>query len=1020
MPDDTLNLAQILWDERCALNGEALPSAAVPTDYRSIPQITRRPRAFTELGEDDLPEIYRALLANKRHALCLSGGGIRSAAFALGAIECLASYAAAAPDRSPGGDYAAQPPDDAAQVPLLQQFDYLSTVSGGGYLGSWLSAWLLRIRQAEPAGTGKADRVIAALAAPPNAGDAIEPVSNLRRDTHYLEPKFSALSPDLWSGIAAVVRNVLLNWLVVLPPLVFLVLFTKFTRWSLYTVHHNDWISSGFAKTLWLATAAMFLFALAFTAANRPTRRIANCSQARFFCCDFGAFLLGAIFLATVLPSYAGFTQAYAFVAWVIVWLNSLIPGGLSVGPLYQQYIAGAVTGAALYSVAWIAAYLGKPSRIGRILVWRSLRWLLADLAGWTVAGAIFGALIVAGCELWLAHVASHDHSMTRFLIFSIPAILLARLIADAALAGFTEVIPWSDGNLEWAARAGGVYALFLIGWLVWFALILAGGQAVVLAGPGMLKAVFGVTTVSGVGAALLGKSVWTKTIGDIQEARNFLGLNGLTLVGAALFAAGLIITVASLLDNMLEAQIFMVLPGYNVKQSAAAVLAAGTQQWSIGLLPLALLLVTVAASFLINVNRFSLHGVYRNRLTRAFLGASRLAADRERTRNRFTDFDSADTPLIADLWAHNRVPQGADWQPLHVVNVTVNLVSSKNLAWQERMAAPFMFSPLHAGSGSSAFTSAGSFRRSYPMPNDRWPYGGRYGLTLGTAMAISGAAVSPSMGYQTSAGVAFLMTMFNVRLGCWLGNPQPYSWSYAYTGPLFALTPLVREMFGLTTEKQPWIYLSDGGHFENLGLYEMVRRRCRLIVVCDAACDPDYAFADLGNALRKIWLDLGIRIDMVGLDNLKKRFKERPTPATEAAYWATGRIRYPEAEGDEEEGRLLYIKAGIHGTEPMDVLSYALEHADFPHQTTANQFFTESQFESYRALGYVALFKALATASQAHARAEEVAPALPENGQPRTLDSYLENPLPMTLPRIIELLETALLDHPAAEPAAD
>jgi hypothetical protein len=230
MPDDALNLAQILWDEQCALKGEALPSAAVPIDYRSIPQITRRPRSFTELGEDDLPEIYRALLASKRHALCLSGGGIRSAAFALGAIECLASYAAPAPDRSPGGDYAAQPPDDAARVPLLQQFDYLSTVSGGGYLGSWLSAWLLRIRQAEPAGTGKADRVIAALAAPPSAGEAIEPVSNLRSDTHYLAPKFSALSPDLWSGIAAVVRNLLLNWLVVLPPLVLLVLFTEFTR----------------------------------------------------------------------------------------------------------------------------------------------------------------------------------------------------------------------------------------------------------------------------------------------------------------------------------------------------------------------------------------------------------------------------------------------------------------------------------------------------------------------------------------------------------------------------------------------------------------------------------------------------------------------------------------------------------------------------------------------------------------------------------------------------------------------
>ena len=86
-------------------------------------------------------------------------------------------------------------------------------------------------------------------------------------------------------------------------------------------------------------------------------------------------------------------------------------------------------------------------------------------------------------------------------------------------------------------------------------------------------------------------------------------------------------------------------------------------------------------------------------------------------------------------------------------------------------------------------------------------------------------------------------------------------------------------EMFGLTSETERWVYLSDGGHFENLGVYEMVRRRCRVIVVSDASCDPGYKFDDLGNALRKIWIDLGVRIEMNGLDRLKKRFKGRPTP---------------------------------------------------------------------------------------------------------------------------------------------
>jgi hypothetical protein len=209
-------------------------------------------------------------------------------------------------------------------------------------------------------------------------------------------------------------------------------------------------------------------------------------------------------------------------------------------------------------------------------------------------------------------------------------------------------------------------------------------------------------------------------------------------------------------------------------------------------------------------------------------------------------------------------------------------------------------------------------------------------------------------MGYNSSPGVAFLMALFNVRLGWWLANPRGDNADYARTKPRFALRPFFMEMFGLTSETERWVYLTDGGHFENLGLYEMVRRRCRVIVVSDAGCDPDYSFDDLGNALRKIWIDLGVRIDLHGLDLLKKRFKERPSPAEAAPYWAIGDIRYSEAdEGDSEDGLLLYFKSGLHGTEPMSVLSYAIAHGTFPHESTLNQFFSESQFESYRALGY-------------------------------------------------------------------
>jgi hypothetical protein len=208
-------------------------------------------------------------------------------------------------------------------------------------------------------------------------------------------------------------------------------------------------------------------------------------------------------------------------------------------------------------------------------------------------------------------------------------------------------------------------------------------------------------------------------------------------------------------------------------------------------------------------------------------------------------------------------------------------------------------------------------------------------------------------MGYNSSPGVAFLMALLNVRLGWWLANPRGGNPDYAEAKPPFALRPLFMEMFGLTSETERWIHLTDGGHFENLGLYEMVRRRCRVIVVSDAGCDSDYSFEDLGSALRKIWIDLGVRIDLHGLDRLRNRFKERSSSATEEPQWAIGDILYGDADGgNSQNGLLLYFKLGLQGTEPMGILSYAIAHPTFPHETTQNEFFTESQFESYRMLG--------------------------------------------------------------------
>jgi len=112
------------------------------------------------------------------------------------------------------------------------------------------------------------------------------------------------------------------------------------------------------------------------------------------------------------------------------------------------------------------------------------------------------------------------------------------------------------------------------------------------------------------------------------------------------------------------------------------------------------------------------------------------------------------------------------------------------------------------------------------------------------------------------------LLMLFNVRLGWWFGNPRSGPQILPRReGPLLSILPVLDELAGRTTDTGDYIYLSDGGHFDNLGLYEMVRRRCRFILVSDAASDPAGAFEDLGNAVRKIWIDLGVRIEFDRLD---------------------------------------------------------------------------------------------------------------------------------------------------------
>jgi hypothetical protein len=207
--------------------------------------------------------------------------------------------------------------------------------------------------------------------------------------------------------------------------------------------------------------------------------------------------------------------------------------------------------------------------------------------------------------------------------------------------------------------------------------------------------------------------------------------------------------------------------------------------------------------------------------------------------------------------------------------------------------------------------------------------------------MAISGAAVNPNSGYHSKPAIAFLLSLFNVRLGWWLRNPADQH-SPEDPSPRFGLLYLLRELGGYTNVRSPYLNLSDGGHFDNMGLYEMVRRRCRFVILCDAEQDERFVYEGLGSAIRKCRTDFGVEID---LD--PRRIK--PVEGTQNVHCAVGDITYQ----DGTSGYLLYIKTGLTGDEPADVLEYRNRFSEFPHQPTTDQFFTESQFESYRCLGH-------------------------------------------------------------------
>jgi hypothetical protein len=366
---------------------------------------------------------------------------------------------------------------------------------------------------------------------------------------------------------------------------------------------------------------------------------------------------------------------------------------------------------------------------------------------------------------------------------------------------------------------------------------------------------------------------------------------------------------------------------------------------------------LTTAAFFLswrVGVNEFSLQALYGNRLVRAYLGASNPDSTGNlgnSKRDKITFFNASDNDVRLNFLSSFQDRFVIYPGPFPIINSTINLMKSKNLAWQKRKGASFIFSPLFSGYDrdlSAAETSNGSKEISTPAYVRSNQYSSENGLSLGKAMSISGAAASPNMGYYTTTPLAFLMTVFNIRLGWWLANPIRNDQKLLKSnGPLFGFSYLLKELLAKAGQKSRFVYLSDGGHFENLGIYELVKRRCRNIVACDATKDKEMKFNDLGNAIEKCRTDFGIDI-LIDVDEIRRQNENGQC----TWHCAVGKIRYSNIDKNAPDGTIIYLKASLTGDEPLDIARYVSQYPEFPHQSTADQWFDETQFESYRLLG--------------------------------------------------------------------
>ncbi len=732
--------------------------------------------------------------------LALSGGGVRSAAFCMGALQAIEVAGA------------------------LEHIDYLSTVSGGGYIGSSLTAALNTHK------TPGKDKDLPPIFASPISGSETPSVQHIRDYSNYLIPKGKF---DILQSAGIYLRGLAANLLLVFPWLLFAAAVTiwinpmrgDLLRANVFGIPIPNLLKTDyFVVTLYLALFLLFLLVL-WALLRSARARVDEPEVPSFLTWLFGRYLVIVLLVA--------FFEFQPFV------IESLFR--------FSDAQADAAACAAKLAVA-----VGSCPEVA---------------AKATMSRVGFGAALV-GLMQYLAVVLAPIAAIVGILINK-----LGFLIKQAA-----ETPGFQARAISLLSKLAIYVSALAVPLLLWVVYLQFCYWGIDISTPS--------TYPDPPPPPIYAAPIWIELSAKWVHARIALG---------------------------------EYIPLYTS-------------------LYLVVWFVLAIASAFLSANGNSLHRLYRDRLSKAFLFEPKDELERGDER-----IKTLDHVLLSKL-----SPEAG---PYHLINTALNIQASKIANRRGRNADFFMFSRNYTGSETTGYVSTAELEAKAPE------------VDLATAMAVSGAAASANMGSATIKPWTLTLAMLNVRLGFWLRNPRyvkvrfwPRRALHYLFNPYF-----LYEVFGLLNEKRWYVYLTDGGHVENLGIYELLRRRCQLIIAVDAEADPKMNFNSLVKLERYARIDLGVRIELpwheirlVSLDT-NRVIAEKGDASTEISregpHCAIGKIHYPGGEG-----HLLYVKASLSGDESDYVIDYKRRNEKYPHETTGDQFFSEEQFEVYRNLGFHAL----------------------------------------------------------------